>query len=113
MAQPQISSTRRNSGDGKIHVEAGDGLEFVERAAGVAEAAAADHRHRDARGGRQRSEHQRSLVAHAAGGMLVDFSCGQRREVEHFAGAQHRVGQAAVSGRVMPFSTTAISHAET
>ena len=56
---------------------AGDAVELVQRAAGVAEAAAGDHRHRRAAGGQDRGEDQRDLVADAAGRVLV-----QHRPVE-------------------------------
>ena len=71
------------------------GIDFklVERAAGMSQAAAADHGNRHAGGGCKRRQHKRSLVAHAAGGMLVDFLRRQRREIEHFARVQHRIRQ--------------------
>jgi len=80
-------------GDGKIHIEAGNCFELVERAAGVTESAAADHGNGYTGSGSERSEHERSLVANAAGGVLVDFARGQRREIEHFARMQHGVGE--------------------
>src|SRR5438270_605073 len=46
-------------------LEAGDGLQLVERAASVAEAAAGHHGHGDAARGDQRGEADRDLVAHA------------------------------------------------
>ena len=58
MAQPTSRHRRRNgprSGCGAI---AGDRLELVERAAGMAEAAARDHRHIGAAGGQRRRQHQ-------------------------------------------------------
>ena len=93
MAQPQTFEQATKFSDRKIYVEAGDGFQLVECAAGVAEAAAADHGDRHARRGGQRSQHQRSFVADAAGGMLVDFARRQGRKIEHVAGMQHRVGQ--------------------
>ena len=78
---------------GKIHVEAGDGFQLVERAAGVSQTAPADHRNSDASRGGQRSQHQRSFVADAAGGMLVDFLGRQRGKIEHVARMQHRIRQ--------------------
>ena len=51
----------------EVHVEAGDAFEFVERAAGDAEAAAGDHRHPDIVAGEERREDERDLVADAAG----------------------------------------------
>ena len=57
---------------------AGDGIELVERAAGMAEAAARDHRHKGAAGGEHGGEHQADIVADAAGRMLVEDRAGQR-----------------------------------
>ena len=51
---------------------AGNGIELVERAAGVAEAAPGDHRHEAAAGRDDRRQHQRDIVADAAGRMLVE-----------------------------------------
>ena len=56
---------------------AGDGVELVERAAGVAEAAAGDHRHEGAAGGERRGEHEADVVADAAGRVLVDHRPGE------------------------------------
>ena len=73
-------------GERQIDVEPGNGFELVERAARVAEAAPADHRdvdgllserHDDVRGRNYRSDHERSFVADAARGMLIDFRAGQ------------------------------------
>ena len=50
----------------KIHVEAGNSLEFVQRSARVPKTAAADHRDSQSSSGRQRSEHQRCLVSDPA-----------------------------------------------
>ena len=44
--------------DGKIHVEAGDGLKLVQGSSGMSEAATADHGNRHAGGGRKRRKHQ-------------------------------------------------------
>ena len=56
---------------------AGDGLELVERAAGVAEAAARQLRDRRPARRHQRRQRQRHLVAHAAGRVLVDRRAGR------------------------------------
>ena len=56
---------------------AGDGVELVERAAGVAEAAAGDHRDEGAAGGERRSEDEADVVADAAGRVLVDDRAGE------------------------------------
>ena len=73
--------------------EAGDGLELVERSAGVTEAAAAHHRDRDAARGDERGEGERDLVADAAGGVLVDLEALDAREIEDAAAPEHRVGE--------------------
>ena len=71
---------------------AGDRVELVQRPAGVAEAAAADHRHRDAAGGEDRREHQAHLVPHAAGRVLVDHGLVEV-PVQDAAAVAHRRGQ--------------------
>ncbi len=78
-------------GHGETYAKSGNGFEFVERASGVAQSAAANHGDVEAAGSDQRSQHERSLVADAAGGVLVHFFCGQEAEVEDFAGMQHGV----------------------
>ncbi len=69
-----------------------DGVELVERAAGVPQAAARDHRYEAAAGSDHRTEQQRHYVAHAAGGMLVEHRARQveRAPVQHFTGIAHR-----------------------
>ena len=69
-----------------------DAVELVQRAAGVAEAAAGDHRHRRAARRQHRREHQRHLVADAAGRVLVEHRLVEV-PVEHGAGVAHRAGQ--------------------
>ena len=70
-------------GEGELGVEAGDGFELVECAAGVAEGAAADHGDADAGdaggcglseagGGEDGGDEEGGLVADASGGVLVD-----------------------------------------
>jgi hypothetical protein len=71
---------------------AGDRVELVERAAGMAEPAARDHRHIGAAGGERRGEHQADVVADPAGRMLVDHRAGQV-PAQHRAGIAHRLGQ--------------------
>ncbi len=67
----------------ELRIEARNGFELVESAAGVAEGPAADHGDADAGnagvgwmrkagGGENRGDEQRGLVADAAGGVLVD-----------------------------------------
>ena len=77
----------------KRGAEAGNRFELVERAAGVAEAAARHHRHRGAARNRQRREDQRRLVADAAGAVLVDGNAELAVELDADAGSHHRVGE--------------------
>ncbi len=80
-------------GKRKVHVESGNGFQFVERAAGMSEAAAADHGNDQAAGRDQRRQDQRSFVADSAGRMLVYFLRGELGEIQHVARVQHGVGQ--------------------
>ena len=59
----------------------------------MAEAAAADHGNGEAARGDDGSEDERSFVADAAGGMLVDFFAGKSGQIEDFAGIQHGFGE--------------------
>ena len=92
-AQPRRSICARASASVSVGAESRDRLELVERAARVAEAAPRHHRHRDAERRDERREHQRHLVAHAAGGMLVDAFRGELREIERRAAREHRLGE--------------------
>jgi hypothetical protein len=71
---------------------AGDGVELVERAPGMAEAAAGDHRDVGAAGGQRRAEHERDVVADATGGVLVHHRAGQVPG-EGIARVAHGLGQ--------------------
>ena len=82
-AAPHCARMSRDLGEGELGVEAGDGFELVESAAGVAEGAAADHGDDDsgdsfgggmseAGGGEDGGDEEGGLVADAAGGVLVD-----------------------------------------
>src|SRR2546422_6077600 len=70
-------------------------LELVEGAAGVAQPAARHHRHGHAARRHERREHQRHLVADAAGRVLVDARCRPRvereRSEEHTSELQSRL----------------------
>ena len=81
---------------------AGDGLELVERAAGVPEPAAGQLRHRRPARRDEGGERQGDLVADAAGGVLVDQRAPDVPEREHLPGVDHRLGPAAGLGRVHP-----------
>ncbi|MNT03568.1 hypothetical protein D3C72_1381110 [compost metagenome] len=74
---------------------AGNGVELVERAARVAQAAARDHRHVAAACGDHGAQQQRDDVAHAARRMLVDDGTRQvqRTPVQHLAGIAHGQGE--------------------
>ena len=84
--QPDLLHLRDELVDGEVDAEARDRLELVERAAGVAEPAAAHLPERDAAGGDDRADRDRRLVAHAAGRVLVDDLSAERgAEVERVA----------------------------
>ena len=78
-------------GHGEAYAKSRNGFKFVECASGVAESAAADHGDEEAASSDQRGQHQRSLVADAAGRVLVDFFRREKTEIEDFAGMQHGV----------------------
>jgi len=90
--------------EGDLGVEAGDGFELVEGAAGVTEGAAGDHGDADsgdtgwsglgeAGGSKDGGDEDRGLVADAAGGVLVDCEGVERGGVEGFAGVAHGGGE--------------------
>ncbi len=64
-------------GERKIYVEAGDGFEFVECAARMTEAAAANHGNDKTASGDDGREDERSLVSDAARRVFVDFFPGE------------------------------------
>ena len=66
----------------QTHTKSGDRLELVERASGMTQSAAADHGDKKPAGRHQWGKHQRSLVANAAGGMLIDFLSGKKTQIE-------------------------------
>ena len=92
IAQPTSSTTRWSRSTSGLVVVAGHAVELVERAAGVAEAAAGDHRHRAAAGGDDRRQHQRDLVADPAGRVLVEHRAAEV-PLQDLAGVRHRGGQ--------------------
>ncbi len=77
----------------EVDPEAGDRLQLVERPAGVAEAASRELRDRHAAGSDQRADHERRLVADAAGRVLVGDRTADRRHVQARAGGDHRLEQ--------------------
>ncbi len=76
-----------------------DRLHLVERAAGVAEAAARQLRHGRAARRHERAQHERHLVAHAPGRVLVDGRSAHAREVEALAAGDHGIGPRRQLGR--------------
>jgi hypothetical protein len=64
-------------------------LQLVQRAAGVAQATPADHRHPGAAGGQHRCQHQADTVAHAAGAVLVQHRAGGVGPGQHPAAVAH------------------------
>ena len=95
IARPISRTWATNSLGGQLDPVAGDRLELVDRAAGVAEPAAAHLPERDAAGGDDRPDGDRRLVADAAGRVLVDAACARSRapEVDRLAARDHRVGE--------------------
>ena len=93
MHVPTSPHDAREIGGRHVRAEARDGLELVERSAGVTEPATAHHRHRHAARGDERREADRDLVADAARRVLVDLRAGHGREVEDAPGMQHRLGE--------------------
>ena len=90
-AQPCSLDLRARLGEREVGAKAGNGFELVERAAGVAERAAGHHRHGDVERRDERREHERHLVADAAGRVFVDARASEVRQVEPVAAQQHRV----------------------
>ncbi len=72
--------------------ESGDALQLVERAPGVSQAPAADHRHHRPAGGHHRCQRDADLVAHPPGGVLVNLGPGHLGEIEHVSRVQHGLG---------------------
>ena len=83
-------------------VETRDRLQLVERPAGVGESAARDHRNHHAGRSHRGRQHERGLVADAAGRVLVDLAPGERPKVQHSPGAPHRLRQGGGLALVQP-----------
>ena len=73
----------------ELHSEAGDRLELVQGASGVAEPAARHLPENAAARGHQWRQHQSDLVAHAAAGMLVQYRVADEAQVQRLARAHH------------------------
>ena len=84
----------------QVGPKSGDRFQLVERTTSVTQSPAGHHRYRNAQRGHQRREHQRHLVPHAAGRMLVHARYGEMREVERGAALQHSVGERTKLGAV-------------
>ena len=80
-------------GKGEGGAEAGDGFEFVESPAGVAEGAARDHRDGDAAGRGEWGDEEAGFVADTAGGVLVDCDLAETGGGKLFAGVAHGEGE--------------------
>ena len=92
--------------------EAGNRLELVERAAGVAQPASRHHRDRHAARREHRRQQQRRLVSHAAGGVLVHQRPLEAVPVEPVARVEHGLGQRVSSSGVRPRQSTAMRSAD-
>ena len=79
-------------------VEAGDAFQFVERAAGDAEAAAGDHGHPQIIAREERREDERDFVADAAGAVFIDLGRRAGGIREHASAVHHRAGERAGFG---------------
>ena len=84
-AQPELAELRLELIDREIGAEAGNGLQLIQRAAGMAERAAGHHRNDDARRRGQWRDNEAGLIADAAGGVLVDLHAGDIGEIHGFA----------------------------
>ena len=71
----------------------GDRVKLVERASGMSEPAAGNHRHIDASCRQHRSQHQTDLVADSAGRMFVNDRRVQFRPLQNVAGIAHGKSQ--------------------
>ena len=111
MTPPTDCSTATISAGREVGAPAGDGFHLVERAAGVAEAASGELRHRRAARGDERHEHERDLVADAAGRVLVDGRLAHAREVEPLPRRDHRRGPRRELAPSRPLNTIAIRSA--
>ncbi len=93
IAQPCSRTTLRNRRVIRLGRIARHGVELVERAAGMAEAAPGNHRHIAAASRHRRRQRQADRVADAAGRVLVERRAGQIVPVQHRAGIAHRQRQ--------------------
>ena len=79
-------------GEREIRAKPRDRLQLVQRAPGMAQAAAANHRHRHTARDDHRRQRDRNLVADSTRGVLVDLHAGDVGQIRDHAGTHHRVG---------------------
>ncbi len=92
-AQPVRRNVSRISSSVSCVRNPGNRLELVERAARVAQTSAGHHRNDRAAGGGKRRDHERRLVADAAGRVFVDRCAAELGQIDLLAGPDHRVGE--------------------
>ena len=91
--EPEFSELSTELLHGQIGSEAGDGLQLVQGAAGVAQATSGNHRHHHASSGRDRSTDQTGFIANPTRGVFIYFHSRDLGQRNHFAGLHHALGQ--------------------
>ena len=94
-AQAQLRQLRAKLIEREIGAKTGNRFQLVERAAGVAQAAAGNHRHHHARRRRNGRADQAGLIAHAAGRMLIDLDARNVGKDQRLPGAIMHFGERA------------------
>ena len=112
-SQTEFCKLRAEFVDGQVRAKPGNGFEFIQRAAGVAQSAAGNHRDDHACRCSNRSRNQTGLVADAAGGVLIDLDAGYQREdpPPHRNGSSFQSTQS-TSRSDMPEKNAAIRNAD-
>src|SRR6202022_1688080 len=82
----------------QIRSESWNRFQFIQGSAGVPQPASAYHRYNKSASRDNWSENQRSLIADAAGGMLIDFFAGNIGKIQNFSGIKHRFGEGSLLG---------------
>ena len=77
----------------QANTQAGNGFQFIQGTAGMAQAPAAHLGHRGAAGGHQGRQHQRGRISHTAGGMLIHLDAGNAGKIGNIPGVPHCQGQ--------------------
>ena len=94
IAMPTSFTCATSSSIGQLDPEAGDRLELVERATGVAEPAPGHLPEGDAARSDDRPDRERRLVPHPARRMLVDERAAEGGvQIDRVAAPDHRVGE--------------------